>query len=230
MKKYPRILFPILTLLLLAVSLTGCAAENGSGSGTSASGSSASGSGNSASGSGTGGSGEEDPDTKLEIESDEAMSPITFDALPDAFVIAGKTIAELGYTEEDLGGSLYLVLDCGFLGKRQIVNAYTESWNDYRISELSFTAKRPMAAAEEYFTELYGEPYETGEEPYAASNGGVVYWSDYWTGEGIIHLSAGEESDFYSFSYRPAEKPAKILNSKPAPRTDYSAGSSAADP
>ena len=211
MKKYPRILFPILTLLLLAVSLTGCAAENGSGTGT-------------------GGSGEEDPDTKIEIESDEARTPITFDSLPDAFVIAGKTIAELGYTEEDLGGSLYLVLDCGFLGKRQIVNAYTESWNDYRISELSFTAKRPMAAAEEYFTELYGEPYETGEEPYAASNGGVVYWSDYWTGEGIIHLSAGEESDFYSFSYRPAEKPAKILNSKPAPRTDYSAGSGAVDP
>ena len=53
MKKYPRILFPILTLLLLAVSLTGCAAENGSGSGTGGSGSSASDSGNSASGSGT---------------------------------------------------------------------------------------------------------------------------------------------------------------------------------
>lgn len=43
---------------------------------------------------------------------------------------------------------------------------------------------------------LYGEPFDTGDEPYAAANGGAVHWERYRTAYGVICLDMGSVRDF----------------------------------
>lgn len=49
--------------------------------------------------------------------------------------------------------------------------------------------------------ELFGPSVEQGEEPYAASNGGAVYWEIFDTGIGEVHFAMGSENDWYSLIY-----------------------------
>ena len=133
-------------------------------------------------------------------------------SLPEAFPVVGKRLEDLGFTREDLESEMYLLIETEFLGEMTEIMGLTEMWNDNLIKELTFYSEQPFDEAKAYFTDLYGEPFRKGWEPYAMSHGGVVDWFMYWTGEGIVQLRKGRDFNWFECKYEiPKEKPAEIL-------------------
>ena len=58
-----------------------------------------------------------------------------------------------------------------------------------------------------HLKERYGKAYLSGEEPYVAVNGGAVNWYRYYTGKGIVHISKGQNNNFYVLRYCDSEEP-----------------------
>ena len=133
-------------------------------------------------------------------------------SLPEAFPVVGKRLEDLGFTREDLESEMYLLIETEFLGEMTEIMGLTEMWNDNLIKELTFYGEQPFDEAKAYFTDLYGEPFRKGWEPYIVSQGGVVDWFMYWTGEGIVQLRKGQNFNWFECKYEiPEEKPEEIL-------------------
>ncbi len=64
----------------------------------------------------------------------------------------------------------------------------------------------PSEKCMEQLEELYESPFDEGEEPYDAANGGAVRWMVYDTGSGELRYSRGSENDWYSLTYTPKEE------------------------
>ena len=133
-------------------------------------------------------------------------------SLPEAFPVVGKRLEDLGFTREDLESEMYLLIETEFLGEMTEIMGLTEMWNDNLIKELTFYSEQHFDEAKAYFTDLYGEPFRNGWDPYAMSQGGVVDWFMYWTGEGIVQLRKGQNFNWFECKYEiPEEKPEEIL-------------------
>lgn len=137
---------------------------------------------------------------------------LSFESLPDALELSGKTLSEAGLSKDDLTDGIYLLIETVFLNEKQEIRGYMGSGKDERIGELTFTCKKPLEDAQSYFTELYGEPYHTEIEPYVKSNGGSVYHEYYWTGEGILILSKADQYGFFEVRYQDADRPEEAVS------------------
>ena len=62
--------------------------------------------------------------------------------------------------------------------------------------------------------EKYGKAYLSGEEPYVAVNGGAVNWYRYYTGKGVVHISKGQNNNFYVLRYNDSEEPEEYKEAK----------------
>ena len=133
-------------------------------------------------------------------------------SLPEAFHVVNKRPEDLGLTKEDLESEMSLNIETEFFGEKTVIYGFMESWNDNRIKELIFYGEQPFDEVKRYFTDLYGEPFRNGQDPYVQSRGGAVYWFMYWTGEGVVNIGKGQYSNFFEGKYSiPKEKPPEII-------------------
>ncbi len=133
----------------------------------------------------------------------------------DTFAWIGKTPEELGIDQSYR--DLYSIRFTGDLFGRKVsgtayMNTDFQSPNrEMRVREISvYDQLEYREATEAALVARYGAAFREGIEPYVASNGGATYWSMYWTGEGVITVSNGQNNDWYAFSYAEAEMPEEI--------------------
>ena len=115
----------------------------------------------------------------------------------------GRTYEEIGISENEL--NTYGDLDfTSFLFAETVEGSCHSADTIYDISLYSYDLD--MERCSEGFSKLYGEP-ETGEEPYAAVNGGAVYWERFDADPYYIHISQGSENDWIQIRFKLKDSP-----------------------
>lgn len=130
----------------------------------------------------------------------------------DTFAWCGKTTESLGIGSEHINtlGQVEFTTDLfghTVTGIAYTLPDYSDSARSSSIYQIWLTDEiGSVQTALDGLNALYGEPYETYEEPYVASNGGVTFHYRYWTGEGTVALSYGANNDFYVFRYQASDE------------------------
>ena len=148
---------------------------------------------------------------------DPVVVPFSVAEVTDTFAWIGKTPDALGIGGNSMDDYGHITFTGDLFGHTVTGTAYLET--DFSDPELTEHVKEIFltdAVSEMQTTEAalfarFGDPYATDEEPYVESNGGVVYYQYYWTGEGVVTLSNGAKNNYYTFRYSvPKEIPEKI--------------------
>lgn len=153
--------------------------------------------------------------TQTTTEKEKEMKQYPVNDITETFAWIGKTAEELGIDESYRDG--YSIRITGELFGRKVDGTaymgtdFDSPGREVRVREIAvFDKLEYRKSTEESLVERYGKAYLEGVEPYVASNGGATYWSRYWTGEGVITVSNGQNNDWYMFSYVVTEMPAEI--------------------
>ena len=128
------------------------------------------------------------------------------DDLHSTFSWVSKPFAETGIPEE-YRNVTSVKLKGNFFGAPADGSLYTSPYDDKgrTIAEINIYIYNDDLSWENCVAklhELYGEPVNTGEEPYAEVNGGSVYWEYYDDGERSVTISTGSENNWYQIECR----------------------------
>lgn len=125
------------------------------------------------------------------------------DDITDSYAWLGRTPDEAGVPEEyvddirvGISGKLY--------GEDADGSAYLNTYDSDEpfFSEVNiYCSDLDTMVMIDKLKELYGRPYAEGEEPYVESNGGSVMWKSFFTGDGTVTISQGQENDWFQLEY-----------------------------
>ena len=124
----------------------------------------------------------------------------------NAFSWVGAPFSETGLPEEyrNVTGIKYTGTLFGAPANGSIYCSVYDK-KDRTIAEITvYVENEDLAMTDciEELKKLYGEPVNTGEEPYAEVNGGSVYWERYDDGDRSVQISTGENNSWYEVECR----------------------------
>ena len=132
----------------------------------------------------------------------EEAKVYTFENVLDCAEFLGRDMNSLGVDEKYFSESVYEKLDFtgNFFGVKADGTMFfsDEGENGEKVPTTAYISLRSLDydTAVENLKTIYGEPTNSGEEPFARANGGAVLWTDFESEKYNIKLSSASERDY----------------------------------